>query len=75
MALTAHQVTRLQLPYIAPGFYYFTDKLMADDERNRYVRLRPAIPLVNVQIRAAHAGPEYADQHVVPARSGDRNIL
>jgi len=75
MALAAHEVARLQLPYIAPGFHYFADKLMADDERCRYVRLCPAIPLINVQVRTAYAGSEYADQHIVPARRGDRNIL
>src|SRR6516165_10333763 len=48
---------------------------MADDERHRHVRLRPAIPLVDVQVRTADAGLEYADQHIVPARRGDWNIL
>ena len=75
MALTAHEVARLQLPYITPGFDYFADKLVADNQRHRHVRLRPAIPLINVQVRTAYAGSEYADQHIVPARRGDRNIL
>ena len=31
MALTAHQIAWVQLPYIAPGFHHFADKLMADE--------------------------------------------
>src|SRR5215468_1731699 len=75
MALTAHEIARVQLPHVAPGFHDFADKLMADDERHRHVRPHPAIPLINVQVRAANAGSEYADQHIVPAWRRDWNIL
>src|SRR6516165_3405015 len=75
MALTAHEIARVQLAHVGPGFHDFADELMAGDERHGYVRLRPAIPLIDVQVRAADTGSEYADQHIVPAYRGDWNIL
>src|SRR5215468_8433337 len=67
MALTAHEIARVQLPHVGPGFHDFADELMAGDERHRYICLRPAVPLIDVQVRTADTGSEYADQHIVPA--------
>src|SRR5262249_36458600 len=75
MALTAHEIARPQLPHVGSGVHDFANKLMADDERHRHVRLRTAIPLINVQVRTANAGSKHADQHIVPAQRGDWNIL
>src|SRR5690349_22997554 len=67
MALTAHEIARAQFPHVGPGFHDFANELMAGDERHRYVRLSPAVPLIDVQVRTADTGSEYADQHIVPA--------
>ena len=67
MALTAHEIARVQLPHVGAGFHDFANELMAGDERHGHVRLRPAVPLINVQVRAADTGSEHADQHIVPA--------
>src|SRR5262249_39293677 len=75
VALTAHEIARVQLPHVGPGFDDLANELMADDERHRYVRLSPAVPFIDVQVRTADTGSEYADQHIVPAWGGDWDIL
>ena len=39
------------------------------------VCLRPGVPFVDVQVGAADAGLQHADQHVVDARLGHRNVF
>ena len=75
VALAAHQVTRAQLLNVGPGVHDLADELVPDHERHRHVRLRPAIPGVDVQVRTADTRPEDTDQDVVPAQGRDGHVL
>src|SRR5205085_11573763 len=46
------------------------DELVADHERRPHRLLRPFVPVEDVQVGAADAGPIDADQHVVDADLG-----
>jgi len=43
----------------------FADKFVADRHRNRDGRFRPIVPFIDMEVRAADAGLEHLDEHVV----------
>ena len=75
MTLTAHQITGPQIADVRSRFNDLPGELVPDDQRHRHVNLGPAIPVVNVQIRAAHAGSQHPDEHIIPADRRDWHIL
>jgi len=75
MALSAHQVALAELLYIGPDIHDLADELVTDNKRHRHIRPRPAIPVVDVQVRTAHTRSEHTDQNVVPAQGRDRHVL
>src|SRR5262245_55710765 len=52
---------------IGPDFDDGPDELMPDDERHGDGLLRPGIPLVDVQVSPADAGPQHFDEDVIDA--------
>ena len=50
-------------------------KLVADRHRHRNGALRPFVPVVDVQIGSADAGSKDANQYIVDADGGFRNLL
>src|SRR5215469_6071210 len=75
MALTAHEVAQTRLSHVGPGIYDLADELMADNKRHRHVRPRPAIPVIDVQVRTADTSSEHTDQNVIPAQGRDWHVL
>ena len=69
----ADNVAREEIGHIGAHRFDPSDKLVADRHRHRNRLLRPLVPLVDVDIGAANAGLQYADQNVVNAdfRGGD----
>ncbi len=75
MTLTAHQVALTQVVHVGADRHDLADELVPDDERLRHVGLCPAVPLVDVQVRAADSGAKNPDEHVIPADGGHRHVL
>src|SRR5580698_5472111 len=73
--LAAHDVAGMKIVHIRPGLLDFADEFVADRHGDGYGALRPFIPVVNMQIGAADAGPADADQHVVDADGGFGNVF
>ena len=57
VALAAHEVAYLEVVDVDAELHDLADELVADDERDRDVRLRPRVPRIDVQVRPADAGP------------------
>jgi hypothetical protein len=51
------------------------DKLMPNDHRHPNHLLRPSIPVVDVQVRAADGRFQNADQHIVTAELWNGNLF
>ena len=75
VALAAHEVARTQFLHVGPDIHDLAGELVADNQRHRHVRLRPAVPVIDVQVRAADTGSEHTDQNVVAAQRRDRHVL
>ena len=67
VALAADEVAGREVGDVAADLDDLADELVADDERRLDRLLRPRIPGVDVQVRAADAGLVDADQDVVDA--------
>ena len=67
VALTRHQVARLEVVDVAADLDDLADELVADDQRRDDRAAGPRVPRLDMQVRAADAGAVHADQHVVDA--------
>ena len=74
MALTGDKITELQIRDVAAKRSYNTGKLMANRPGRRDRLLRPVVPLVDMNIRAADRGLLDTDQDVVDPDLGDRDV-
>ena len=68
--LAADDVARREVVHVRADLDDLARELMADDHRHRDGALRPGIPGADVQIGAADARAQHADQHVVDADLG-----
>ena len=68
--LAADDVAGREVVHVRADRDDLADELVADDHRHRDRALRPGVPVVDVQIGAADAGAQHADQHVVDADLG-----
>ena len=75
VAFAAHDVAGRKTADIRPDFNDLTDKLVPDDQPNRYRLSRPAVPLVDVKIRPADARDLDTDEDVVDADRGLRGFF
>src|SRR3984957_6021501 len=75
VTLTAHEVAQGRLLHAGPGIQDLAAELMADNKGHRHIRLRPAIPVIDVQVSTANTSSEHSDQNVVPAHGGDWHVL
>jgi hypothetical protein len=73
VALRADEVADLRRGDLPADLDDLADELVAEHQRRGDVRPRPRVPRVDVQIRAADAGAQHADDHVERAgrRVGD----
>src|SRR5690349_20853846 len=70
VAFAAHDIAHAEVVYVRTNLHDLADELVADDHRHGDRLLRPGVPFVNVQVRAANSRAIDADQHVVNADSG-----
>ena len=56
MTLAAYKVAHLEYRAFTLDFYDFAHELMTDNHRSLYGVLRPLVPFVNVNVRAANSG-------------------
>ena len=75
MPLSGHDIAGYKVVNVRPDRNDFTNELVADGHGNGNCPLRPLVPVVDVNIRAANAGPQHSDEHVVDADSGFGNVL
>ena len=67
-------VADLDVPDQPAGLDDFSHEFVAEDDRRIHPVLRPAVPLVNVEIRAADPRPSHLYQHVARANLGHRRV-
>ena len=60
---------------VGTDLYDLADKLMPNCHRQGNRLPRPIVPLEDMNVGAANAGPQNADEHVIDANSGLRNVL
>lgn len=65
VTLTAHQIAREEIGDVGTGLHYASNEFMAYRHGNRDGSLRPIVPFVNVNIRAADTRAKYFDQYIV----------
>ena len=70
VTLAADDVARREVVHVRADRDHLAHELVADDHRHRDRALRPGVPGADVQIRAADARAQDADQHVVDADLG-----
>jgi hypothetical protein len=75
VALRTDNFASVEIAHVRAHLHDLTHEFMADDHWHRDRLLRPGIPFVNVQVRAADAGFVNLDQDVIDADFGFRNIL
>ena len=63
----AHDVAGIKVGDVRTHFHNFAHKLVPDHHRHMDGFLRPVVPLINVQIRAADARAMHANEHVINA--------
>jgi hypothetical protein len=69
-----HEVSYLRLADVPAALDHFAGALVPEDQGRFDTRLRPRVPVVDVQIGAANSGGEHLHQHVVGANSGDWHV-
>src|SRR5581483_1799559 len=67
VALAADQVADRDVGDVGGGADHLADELVPDDQRYSHVLLRPAVPRLDVQVGAADAGAQDADEHFAVA--------
>ncbi len=65
VALTADDIARPNIGDVRADGSHFSDEFVADHQRHGNGGLRPFVPFVDVEVGAANAGHQDADQHVV----------
>src|SRR5262249_43461023 len=75
VALTAHDIVREEVGHIGANLDDLANKLVADRHKHKDGLLRPFVPLVDVNVDAADAVFEDANEHVVDADLGLLDIL
>src|SRR5262249_17801724 len=75
VAFAADNFAGEEVVHVLAHFHDLADELVADDHRHGDRLLRPRIPLVDMQVRAADAGAVDADEHVVDAAGGLGDIF
>ena len=75
VALAADEVAGVKVVDVAADLDDLADELVSDDQRHRHGALRPGVPVVDVQIGAADAGAQHADQHIVDAEGRLGNVF
>src|SRR5579875_3823582 len=75
MALAAHDHSRFKVSDVRADFRNLAYKFMADHKRNGNGLFCPVVPFVDVEIGAADAGQQHADQNIVDADCGLRHFF
>ena len=75
VAFAADDVAREEIGHIGADRLNPADELVADRHGHGNGLLRPLVPLVDVDVGAADAGLQHANQHVVDADLGNRDVL
>jgi hypothetical protein len=65
MALTRDNLPRTKVIHISTNIHNLANKLMANHHRHRNRRLRPAIPIVDMHIRATDSRAVYLNKHII----------
>ena len=73
--LAADDVADVEVLDVRADLDDLADELVADDHRHRDRLLGPGVPVVDVQVGAADAGPQDLDEHVVDADLRDRHFF
>src|SRR4051794_16604306 len=75
MPFPANNLANVKIGDVGAGLHYFTNELMTNHHGHRNGFPRPFIPFENVNVGAANSGAVNANQHVVDADGGLRNIF
>src|SRR5437773_12274737 len=75
VTLAAHDIAVRKAADIRPGFNDLADKLVPDDQPNRYRLSRPVVPLVDVKVCPADTRDLNPDQDVIDADRGLRGFF
>src|SRR4030095_3762623 len=75
VTLAAHQVSFCKTFDVTTYTIDNANKLMANGHRHWNGFLRPIIPVIDVQIRAADRGFQHSDEHIIAANLWNRNVL
>ena len=67
MAVSRDKLSRAKIIHIRANIDNMTNKFMANDHRYGNGRLCPAVPIVNMHVRATNSRARYLDQHIVNA--------
>jgi len=65
MPLGGYAISFLDVGDETPDFHDISGEFMTDDERRLASRLRPVVPVVDVNISAAHAGASDTDENFI----------
>ncbi len=71
MGLERHVVARVYIAHVAPRLDNLTGAFVAKDERSLDARLRPRVPVIDMQVGAADRGCADLDEYVVGPDLGD----
>ena len=74
VAFSTDDFAWMKIVHIRTNFNDLADKLMADCHRHGNGSARPFVPFVNMQVGTADAGVRDADEDVVDADGGFRNV-
>jgi hypothetical protein len=75
VALARHHVAGVKVAHVRPHGDDLADELVPDRHRDGDRPLGPGVPVSDVQVGAANARPAHADQDVVQAVLGLRDVL
>jgi hypothetical protein len=75
VSLGRHPVTLFHIGDEPPDLYHVAGEFVPDDERRLAPRLRPRIPVVDVNVGAAHSGPAHTNENLVLTDFRLRHIL
>jgi hypothetical protein len=65
MSLGSYAISFFDVGDETPDLHDISGEFMTDDKRRLASRLRPVIPVVDVNISAAHAGPSDTDENFI----------
>src|SRR5579871_6035928 len=73
--LAAHNVAWKEVVDVRPDLYDFSHKFVPDRHRHMNGLLCPLVPLIDMNVGSADTRIAHADQHIIDANRGCRNIL